>query len=56
MPITLGGTALQSSSNGKINVYSKYRKNELQMLTKMIVTNERNVIQSRNVHHRVHHE
>ena len=31
-------TVLQSSSNRKIDLYSKYRENKLQALTKMDVT------------------
>ena len=38
LPITLGVTALQSSNNRKINLYSKYRENTLQARTKTIVT------------------
>ena len=44
--ITLGVTVLQSSNNRKINLYSKYRKNNLQALTKMVVTCEQNDTQS----------
>ena len=41
MPITFGVTALQSSNNRKIDLYSKYRENKLQALTKMVVTYKR---------------
>ena len=34
----------------------KYRENKLQVLTKTVVTNECNAIQSRDLHHRVRHE
>ena len=37
-PKTCEVTALQSSSNRKINLYSKYRENTLQLLTKTDVT------------------
>ena len=39
--ITLGVTALQSSNNRKIDLYSKYRENKLQALTKTAVTYQR---------------
>ena len=35
MPNTLGVTALQSSNNRKIDLYSKYRENKLQALTRL---------------------
>ena len=38
MPITLGVTALQGRNNRKIDLYSKYRENKLQALTKTVVT------------------
>ena len=38
MPITLGVTALQSSNNRTIDLYSKYRENKLQGPTKMVIT------------------
>ena len=41
MPIALGVTALQSSNNRKIDMYSKYKENKLQALTEMVVTYER---------------
>ena len=49
-------TALQSSSNRKIDLYSKYRENKLQALTKMDVTYEWSEAQTRNLHHRVCHK
>ena len=56
MPITLGVTALQSSNNRKIDLYSKYRENKLQALTKTVVTYQRIEVRSYNFHHRVRHE
>ena len=38
MAITLEDTALQSSNNRKIDLYSKYKEKKLQVLTKMVVT------------------
>ena len=38
MPINFGITALQSSNNRKIDLYSKHRENKLQVLTKAVVT------------------
>ena len=49
-PITLGVTALQSSNNRKINLYSKYRENKLQAPTKRIVTYQRIEVRSYNFH------
>ena len=46
-------TALQTSSNRKIYLYSKYRENKLQALTKMDVTYEWSDAQTLNMHHRV---
>ena len=40
MPITLGVTALWSSSNRKFNLYARYWENKLQALTKTMVTYE----------------
>ena len=37
MPTTLGVTALQSSYNRKIDMYSKYRDNKLQANTEMVI-------------------
>ena len=34
IPISFGVTALQSSNNNKMDLYSQYRKNKLQALTK----------------------
>ena len=56
IPTTFGVTTLQSSSNRKIDLYSKYWKNILQLLTKTIVTYMRNAVQSCNLRHRVRHE
>ena len=56
MPITLGTTALRSSSNRKINLYARYWENKLQVLTKMMVTYEQKKILSYNLHHHVCHE
>jgi len=48
-------TALQSSSNRKINLYScKYRENQLQVLTKVDVTYLWSAVQTQNLHHHVH--
>ena len=49
-------TALQYSSNRKIDLYSKYRKNKLQPLTKTDVTYKWSDAQTQNLHHRVCHE
>ena len=49
-------TALKSSSNRKINLYSKYRENKLQALTKIDVTYEWSEVQTQNLHHRACHE
>ena len=40
IPIPGGVTALQSSNNKTIDLYSKYRGNKLKALTKMVVTSE----------------
>ena len=56
MPTTFGVTALQSSSNRKIDLYSKYWENKLQVLTKTTVTYKCNAVQSCNFHHHVRHE
>ena len=45
-----------SSSNRKIDFYSKYRENKLQTLTKTNVTYEWSEVRNRNLHHRVCHE
>ena len=39
-------TVLQSSSNRKIDLYSKYRENKLQVLTKTDVTYKWNDVQT----------
>ena len=49
-------TALKSSSSRKINLCSKHRENNLQVLTKTDVTYEWNNAQIRTLHHRVSHE
>ena len=49
-------TALQSSSNRKIDLYNKYRENKLQALTKTDVTYEWSEAQTRDLHNHVHHE
>ena len=49
-------TVLQSSSNRKIDLYSNYRENKLQALTKTDVTYKRSEVQTRNLHYRVCHE
>ena len=48
LPTTFQVTALQSSSNRKIDLYSKYWENMLQLLTKTIVTCKRNTVQNCN--------
>ena len=49
-------TALQSSSNRKIDLYSKHRENKLQALTKTDVTYEWSAAQTRNLHQCIRHE
>ena len=49
-------TALQSSSNRKVDLYSKYRENKLQALAKTDVTYEWSAAQTQDWHHRVCHE
>ena len=56
MPITFGVTALQSSNNRKIDMYSKYRENKLQALTKTVVTYQRIDVRSYNFCHHVRRE
>ena len=56
MPITLGVTALQSSNNRKIDLYSKFRENKLQALTKTVVTYQWIEVQSYTFHQCVRHE
>ena len=49
-------TALQSSSNRRIDLYSKYREIKLQALTKMDVTYEWKAVHTLTLHYRVCHE
>ena len=49
-------TALQSSSNRKIDLYSKHRENKLQALPKMDVTYEWSEVGTRILHHHICHE
>ena len=56
MATTFGVTALQSSNNRKIDLYSKYWENKLHVLTKTAVTYKYNAVQSCNLHHFVRHE
>ena len=56
MATTFGVTALQSSNNKKIDLYSKYWENKLHVLTKTAVTYKYNAVQSCNLHHCVRHE
>ena len=56
MPIAFKVTALQSSNNRKIDLYSKYRENKLQAPTKSVVTYQRMEVRSYYFHHRVRHE
>ena len=49
-------TAVQSSNNRKIDLYSKYWENKLQALTKTDVTYEWSDAQTQNLHHHVRHE
>jgi len=53
---TYGVTALQSSNNRTINLYSKYRGNKLQAFTKMAVMHKPIEVRSYNFHHCTHHE
>ena len=46
-------TDLQSSSNRKIDLYNKYRENNLQTLTKMSVTLEWSAAETQNLCHHV---
>jgi len=50
-----GVMALKSGNNKKIDLYSKYWENQLQVLTKTDVIYEWNVERICNLHHRVHH-
>ena len=49
-------TALQSSSNRKIDLYSKQRENKLQALPKIDVTYEWSEVRTRILHHHIRHE
>ena len=49
-------TALQSSSNRKIDLYSKHRENKPQTLPKTDVTYEWSKVRTRILHHHVYHE
>ena len=49
-------TALQSSSNRKIDLYSKHRENKLQALPKTDVTYKWSEVGTRILHHHVRHE
>jgi len=49
-------TPLQSSSNRKIDLYSKYRENKLQALPKMDVTYEWSEVGTQILHHHVCYE
>jgi len=49
-------TTLQSSSNRKINLYSKHKENELQALPKTDVTYEWSEVGTQILHHHVCHE
>ena len=49
-------TALQSSGDRKIDLYSKHRENKLLVLPKMDVTYEWSEVETRILHHHVHHE
>jgi len=49
-------TVLHSSSNRKIDLYSKYRENKLQALTKTDVFYECSEVRTQNLHYRVCHE
>ena len=51
IPIPWGVTALQSSNIQTIDLYSAYRENKLQALTKMVVTCEWIEVQSYNFCH-----
>ena len=56
MQVDLGVTALQSSNNRKIDLYSKYRENKLHALTKTVLTYQWIMVRSSTFHHRVRHE
>ena len=54
--ITYRVTALQSSDNRTIDLYSEYRGNKLQALTKTVVTYKPIEVRSYNFRHCTHHE
>ena len=54
--ITYGVTALQSSKNRTIDLYSKYKGNKIQALTTMVVTCKPIEVRSYNFRHCTHHE
>ena len=54
--ITCGVTVLQSSNNRTIDLYSEYRGNKLQALTKTVVTYKPIEVRSYNFCHCTHHE
>ena len=56
MPTTFTDTALQSSNNRKIDLYSKYWENKLHALTKTAVTYTPNEVQRCNLYHCARHE
>ena len=56
MATTFGVTAIQSSNNRKIDLYSKYWESKLHALTKTAVTYKYNAVQSCNLHHCIFHE
>jgi len=54
--ITYGVTALQSSNNRTIDLYSEYSGNKLQALTKTVVTSKPIKVRSYNFRHCTQHE
>ena len=54
--VTYGVIALQSRNNRIIDLYSEYRGNKLQALTKTIVTYKPIEVRSYNFRHCTHHE
>jgi len=49
-------TALQSNSNGKVDLYGKHRENKLQALPKTGITYKWSEVGTRILHHHVRHE
>ena len=49
-------SVLQSSSDRKIDLYSKYRESKLKVFTKIDITYEWSEVRTRNLYHRVCHE